>query len=87
MLIGSPILSILTLISSSMMLTNKKNLSLGSLIILPMSIPVIIFAVGAVNSDIELFLPQIYILISILLVLLSLGPWIISACIKIALKN
>ena len=87
MLIGSPILSILRLISSSMMLTNKKNLSLGSLIILPMSIPVIIFAVGAVNSDIELFLPQIYILISILLVLLSLGPWIISACIKIALKN
>jgi len=87
MIIGSPILSILTTIASSMILTNNKNLNLGGLIILPMSIPIIIFAVGAVNTNTDLFAPQVYILISMLLASLALGPWIISACIKIALRS
>ena len=87
MIIGSPILSIFTLIASAMMLTNSKNLTLGSLIILPMSIPIIIFAVGAVNTDTDLFISQIYILISILLATFAIGPWVISACIRIALRN
>tara|TARA_Y100000590_G_scaffold443891_1_gene573944 strand:+ start:9078 stop:9773 length:696 start_codon:yes stop_codon:yes gene_type:complete len=86
-ILGSPSLTVLTIISSAMFLTNKKNLILGSLIITPMSIPLIIFAVGASNTNIELFQAQIYILVSILLALLALGPWVISACIKIALKN
>ena len=85
--IGSPILSILSVVASSMLLTNSKNLNLGGLIIFPMSIPVIIFAVGAVNADVNLFIPQVNILISMLLASLALGPWIISACIKIALKS
>jgi len=87
MIIGSPILSIFTLIASAMMLTNSKNLTLGSLIILPMSIPIIIFAAGAVNTDTDLFISQIYILISILLATFAIGPWVISACIRIALRN
>jgi len=87
MAIGSPILSTLSLISSSMMLTNSKNLSLGSLIIIPMSIPVIIFSIGAINNDINLFMPQVNILLSILFATIALGPWIISICIKIAIKN
>ena len=87
MAIGSPILSTLSLISSSMMLTNSKNLSLGSLIIIPMSIPVIIFSIGAINNDIDLFMPQVNILLSILFATIALGPWIISMCIKIAIKN
>ena len=86
-LIGSPILTIFTLIASSMMLTNKRNLIVGSLIVLPLSIPVIIFAVSAINSDQELFTAQIYILVSILLAAIALGPWIISACIKIAIRS
>ena len=61
-----------------MMLTNKRNLILGSLIVLPLSIPVIIFAVSAINSNQELFTAQIYILLSILLAAIALGPWIIS---------
>ena len=87
MLIGSPILSTLSLISGSMMLTNSKNLSLGSLIIIPMCIPIIIFSIGAINNDIDLFMPQINILLSILFATIALGPWIISTCIKIAIKN
>ena len=85
--IGSPILSMLSVVASSMLLANSKNLNLGGLIIFPMSIPVIIFAVGAVNADVNLFIPQVNILISMLLASLALGPWIISACNKIALKS
>ena len=87
MAIGSPILSILTIIATAMMLTNRRNLTLGSLVILPLSIPIIIFAMGAINSDVEIFLPQVYILISMLLFFAAIGPWIASACIKISLKN
>jgi len=87
MVIGSPTITVLVLISSAMLLTNTRNLTLGSIIVLPMSIPVIIFAMGAIDSDIKLFYPQIYILSSMLLASLALGPWVISACIKIALKN
>ena len=86
LIIGSPILSILTLIGSAMMLTNIKNLTLGSLIVLPLSIPIIIFAVGSINTDPDLFISQIYILVSILLALLAVAPWIISTCIKIILS-
>ena len=87
MVIGSPTITVLVLISSAMLLTNTRNLTLGSIIVLPMSIPVIIFAMGAIDSDIKLFYPQIYILSSMLLASLALGPWVILACIKIALKN
>ena len=87
LIIGSPILSILTLIGSAMMLTNIKNLTLGSLIVLPLSIPIIIFAVGSINTDPDLFISQIYILVSILLALLAVAPWVISTCIKIAIQN
>ena len=87
MLISTPILTILMIIASSMMLTNRKNLMLASLIILPLSIPIIIFSVGAITSDKELFLPQIYILLSILMGSIAMGPWIISSCIKIAIRN
>ena len=85
--IGSPILTTLTLISSSMLLTNNKNLTLGSLIIVPMSIPVIIFSVGAINSDSDLFVPQLQILLSLFFASIATAPWIIAACIKIALRS
>ena len=52
-----------------------------------LSIPVIIFSVGSINADKELFEPQMYILSAILLLALALGPWLISGCIKIAIKN
>ncbi|MBI29005.1 MAG: Heme exporter protein B [Alphaproteobacteria bacterium MarineAlpha5_Bin11] len=87
MLIGSPILTVFSLIASAMMLTNKKNLTIGSLIILPISVPVIIFAVGAINADPEIYKAQLYILTSILLASFAIGPWIISSCIKISVKS
>mgnify|MGYP004118066635 FL=1 len=52
-----------------------------------MSIPVIIFALGALNTNLDLFSSQMYILTSILLLAVGLGPWIIALCIKISLKS
>ena len=85
--IGSPILTVFTLISSAMMLTNSKNLILGSIIMIPLCIPGIIFSIGAITNDQELFTAQINILLSIFFASLAIGPWVISGCIKIALKN
>ena len=86
-LIGSPSLTMLSLISGAMMLTNERNLTLGSLIMIAMSIPIVIFAIGAINTDLKLFEAQLYILFSILLAFLAISPWVISTCIKIAIKR
>ena len=43
--LGSPIITCITSISGSMNLLNKKNFAIGSLIIMILSIPVIIFSV------------------------------------------
>ena len=66
---------------------NSKNLILGSIIMIPLCIPVIIFSIGAITNDQELFTAQINILLSIFFASLAIGPWVISGCIKIALKN
>ncbi len=85
-LIGSLILSCLGSISASMNLLNKTNFSIGSIIILLFSIPVIIFSVGINNTDSD-FSSLINILIGIALVLLGVAPWSSSAFINLAIKN
>ena len=50
-IIGSLILSCLGSISASMNLLNKTNFSIGSVIVLLFSIPLIIFSVGINNAD------------------------------------
>ena len=64
-IIGSLILSCLGSISASMNLLNKRNYSLGSIIVMVLSIPVIIFSVGIINNE-ESFLSLIKILFGIL---------------------
>lgn len=86
-LIGSPILTSITSISGSMNLLNKKNFTIGSLIIMVFSIPVIIFSVGIINVSEELIKAQLNILTGILLLFLAITPWISAACIKLALQN
>tara|TARA_B110000438_G_C15804174_1_gene646522 strand:- start:1267 stop:1941 length:675 start_codon:yes stop_codon:yes gene_type:complete len=86
-LIGSPILTCIASISGSMNLLNKKNFSIGSLIMMILSIPVIIFSVGIINISEELITAQLNILLGILFFFLSITPWICSACIKLALQS
>ena len=84
--IGSLILSCLGSISSSMNLMNQKNFLLGSVIVMILSIPVIIFSVGIVNFE-ENFNSIINILFGILLIVFAINPWAGGLCLKISLEN
>ncbi len=85
-LIGSLILSCLGSISASMNLLNKTNFSIGSIIVLLFSIPLIIFSVGINNAD-DNFNSLINLLIGIALIFLGISPWASAAFIKLALRN
>jgi len=85
-IIGSLILSCLSSISASMNLLNKTNFSIGSIIVLLFSLPVIIFSVGINNVDSN-FNSLINLLFGIALIFLGISPWSSAACIKLALKN
>ena len=85
-LIGSLILSCLGSISASMNLLNKTNFSIGSIIVLLFSIPLIIFSVGINNAD-DNFNALINLLIGIALIFLGISPWASAAFIKLALRN
>ena len=85
-IIGSLILSCLGSISASMNLLNKTNFSIGSVIVLLFSIPLIIFSVGINNADSD-FNSLINLLIGIALIFLGIAPWSSAACIKLAIKN
>ena len=86
-LIGSPIITCIASISGSMNLLNKKNFAIGSLIVMILSIPVVIFSVSLVNTSPELINPQIKILLGIMFFFLAITPWVCAICIKLALQN
>ena len=84
--IGSLILSCLGSISASMNLLNKANFSIGSIIVLLFSIPLIIFSVGINKSDVD-FMSIINLLLAISLIFLGISPWSSAACIRLAIRN
>lgn len=86
-IIGSPIITCIASISGSMNLLNKKNFAIGSLIIMTLSIPVIIFSVSLVNASSELINTQIKILLGIMFFFLAITPWVSAACIKLSFQN
>ena len=85
-IIGSLILSCLGSISASMNLLNKTNFSIGSVIVLLFSIPLIIFSVG-INSPDSDFNSLLNLLIGRALIFLGIAPCSSAAFIKLALKN
>ena len=85
-LIGSMILSCLGSISSSMNLLNQRNYLLGSIIVMILSIPVIIFSVGIINVG-ESFNSLVGVLVGILLMIFAINPWASGACLKLALQH
>ena len=85
-IIGSLILSCLGSISASMNLLNKTNFSIGSVIVLLFSIPLIIFSVG-INKANNDFNSLLNLLIGIALIFLGIAPWSSAAFIRLALRN
>ena len=88
-LIGSVIITCISAIAGSMNLLNKKNFSIGGLIIMIFSIPVIIFGVNIVNvsNNIEIIKAQINVLLGIMFFFLAISPWASGLCIRISLQN
>ena len=84
--IGSLILSCLSSMSASMNLLNKANFSIGGIIVLLFSIPIIIFSVGISEAGND-FKSLINILIGITLVFLGISPWASAAFIRLAIRN
>ena len=85
-IIGSLILSCLSSISASMNLLNKANFSIGGIIVLLFSIPIIIFSVGISEAGSD-FKSLINILIGITLIFFGISPWASAAFIRLAIKN
>ena len=85
--LSSPILSSIASISGSMNLLNNKNFAIGSVIVMVLSIPLIIFSVSVISAPPELIKSQLSILAGILLLFLAINPWISAGCIKVALRN
>ena len=85
--LSSIILTCIGSISGSMNLINNKNYTFGSLIVMILSIPLIIFSVNIVNSSDNNVVPQIQILTGIFLLFLAISPWISAACIKLAMRS
>ena len=74
---------------SDSILRDKKNFSIGGLIIMILSIPVIIFGVNVVNvsNNIEIIKAQINILLGIMFFFLAISPWASGLCLRISLQN
>ena len=84
---GSIIITCVTAISGSINLLNNKNFAVGSLIVMILSIPVIIFCAGIVNGPENAIKAQLNILLGIMLFFLSITPWVCGFCIKLSIQN
>ena len=70
-----------------MNLLNDKNFVIGSIVVMLLSIPVIIFGVSIVTAAPELVRAQLNILLGILMLTIAISPWISAICIRIALRS
>ncbi len=87
LLLGTPVLSLVGAIGMGLTVGLSKGGLLQSLLVLPLYIPVLIFAAGAVSgtmADLPI-IGQIYILASILLLAISLAPIATSAALRISI--
>jgi heme exporter protein B len=88
LLLGTPVLSLLGSIGAALTLGVRGGSVLMSLLILPLYIPVLIFAAGAVYSNsVGLDISGHFSLLGALLILaLAFVPWVSSAAVKIAIE-
>lgn len=88
-IIGSPILLGLSAIASSLTLSAKNSAILVPLIAIPMQLPVLIFATGAVERFMMgmSYLPIFALLLAGSIFAIILSPMIIAFCLKLAWQN
>ncbi|MEH6503513.1 MAG: heme exporter protein B [Cycloclasticus sp.] len=89
LLLGTPILMFVGAIAAALTTGTQQNSMLSTLLILPLYIPVLIFASSAVqNAATGLSAsPQLYMLSALLVLTLTLAPVAISSALKIGLSQ
>jgi heme exporter protein B len=86
--LGTPVLSLIGAIGAALTLAVRSNGALLALLVLPLYIPVLIFAAGAVSASMA-GLPlagQMYFLAALLVLALTLAPPAVAAAIRINLQ-
>jgi len=88
LLLGTPILSLIGAIGVALTVGLRRGSVLLSLLVLPLYIPVLIFAAGAVNEATKGFpvAGQLYFLAALLSLSLTLSPFAIAAALRISLS-
>jgi len=88
MLVGTPVLSLIGAVGAALVLGARRGGVLLSLLTLPLTVPVLIFGVGAVDAALHGLEagPQIAILGAMLAAALPLAPWAAAAALRQALE-
>lgn len=89
LLLGSPILVAIGIFGSALTMGISRNNILGPIITVPFYIPVLIFSASAIES-VSNGLPndlQIYVLLSILLLVLPTMPYLLKYTLRISINN
>jgi len=88
LILGTPILSLIGAIGVALTVGLRRGSVLLSLLVLPLYIPVLIFAAGAVNEAAKGFpvAGQLYFLAALLSLALTLSPFAIAAALRISLS-
>ncbi|MDC0073882.1 heme exporter protein CcmB [Alphaproteobacteria bacterium] len=88
MLVGTPILSLIGTIGASLILGVQRGGTLVSILILPLYLPVLIFGVGGIKSNITdlVFFQNILFLLALLLFFLVISPISSSGALKLNME-
>jgi heme exporter protein B len=88
LLIGTPVLSLLGAVGAALTLGLRAGGVLVSLIVLPLTVPVLVFGAGAVEATAAGLGAEAHLslLAAFLLVTAALSPWAAAAAIRIALE-
>ena len=87
LLLGTPVLSLVGAVGAALTLGTRGGGVLLSLLILPLTIPVLIFGSGAVSAQASGLDPQAHLLLlgGLLAAALPLAPWATAAALRISL--
>ena len=88
LLLGTPVLSLVGAIGSALTVGLKQGGILLSLLILPLYIPLLIFATSAINNSMAglTYTGQLYMMAALLVLSLTLAPFAIVAALRISLE-
>jgi heme exporter protein B len=88
LLIGTPVLSLLGAVGAALTLGLRASGVLVSLIVLPLTVPVLVFGAGAVEAAASGLGAEAHLslLAAFLLITAALAPWAAAAAIRIALE-